>query len=84
MNWILMASMTILTPAFCLLLGFFVTAIRPRDPLAWLLLAAGHVASGGDPVQFLFAGSWSIWILLFGIYFPERLAWTGAGPGSSG
>jgi sigma-B regulation protein RsbU (phosphoserine phosphatase) len=96
MGWILVTSMTILTPAFCLLLGFFVAAIRPRDPLAWLLLALMlsfaqlSVAGSGrlsDVVlrwpdtlrpaallyNFVFASSWSIWILLFGIYFPERL-----------
>ncbi len=29
----------VLVPVFCILLGFWVTAIRPRDKLAWLLLA---------------------------------------------
>jgi phosphoserine phosphatase RsbU/P len=32
------ALMLVLMPAFCLLLGFGVAAIRPRDPMAWLLL----------------------------------------------
>jgi sigma-B regulation protein RsbU (phosphoserine phosphatase) len=95
-GWIVVASITILTPAFCLLLGFFVAAIRPRDPLAWLLLALmlsfaqmSSTSAGTVPnvilqwpdiprpaaifYHALFAGTWSIWILLFGIYFPERL-----------
>ena len=94
-GWILLASMTILTPAFCLLLGFFVAAIRPRDPLAWLLLALmlsfAQLSTSGPLMDvimrwpdilrpaailydLLFASTWSIWILLFGIYFPERLS----------
>ncbi len=39
LKWIVNIALTVLTPAFCLLLGFGVAAIRPRDPLAWLLLA---------------------------------------------
>jgi sigma-B regulation protein RsbU (phosphoserine phosphatase) len=95
-NWIFVVSTTILTPAFCLLLGFFVAAMRPRDPLAWLLLALmlsfaqlsiatsrslmDVISRWPDIVRpaailynVLFASTWSIWILLFGIYFPERL-----------
>lgn len=96
LGWIVMVSITIVTPAFCLLLGFFVAAIRPRDPLAWLLLAlmlsfAQMSTFSGTVLNVilqwpdilrpaaifyhtLFAGTWSIWILLFGIYFPERLS----------
>ena len=95
-GWMVMVSITIVTPAFCLLLGFFVAAIRPRDPLAWLLLAmmlsfAQMSTFSGTVLNVifqwpdllrpaaifyhtLFAGTWSIWILLFGIYFPERLS----------
>src|SRR5258708_1152174 len=39
LGWIILCGTTILTPTFCLLLGFSVAFIRPRDPLAWLLLA---------------------------------------------
>ena len=96
-NWIFVVSTSILTPAFCLLLGFFVAAMRPRDPLAWLLLALMlsfaqlSVTTSGSLTEVisrwpdilrpaaifysvLFSTTWSIWILLFGIYFPERLA----------
>ncbi|HEV8039137.1 MAG TPA: GAF domain-containing SpoIIE family protein phosphatase [Bryobacteraceae bacterium] len=95
-NWIFTVSTTILTPAFCLLLGFFVAGMRPRDPLAWLLLALMlsfaqlSIRTSGSLTDVLsrwpdilrpaalfynvlFANTWSIWILLFGIYFPERL-----------
>ncbi|HEV2687654.1 MAG TPA: GAF domain-containing protein, partial [Bryobacteraceae bacterium] len=94
-GWIIIASMTVLTPMFCLLLGFGVTAIRPRDPLAWLLLALmlafAQMSTAGDTAMnvvlawpdilrpaaafyhTLMGATWSIWVLLFGIYFPERL-----------
>ncbi|MBX9603964.1 MAG: SpoIIE family protein phosphatase [Bryobacteraceae bacterium] len=38
-DWLFLIEFAILTPWLCLLLGFFVAFVRPRDPLAWLLLA---------------------------------------------
>lgn len=95
LGWIILGTMMVLTPMFCLLLGFGVAAVRPRDPLAWLLLALmasfAQMSTGGDLTvnvtlgwpaivrpaaifyHILFATTWSIWILLFGVYFPERL-----------
>jgi sigma-B regulation protein RsbU (phosphoserine phosphatase) len=95
LGWIVFCGMTIFTPTFCLLLGFAVAFIRPRDPLAWLLLTLmlsfGQMSTTGDlsfdillqwPPFFrpsaiffhtLLGGTWALWILLFGIYFPERL-----------
>jgi len=74
-------------PVFCLVLGFAVAAIRTRDPLAWLLLAlllsfaeATHISEWRWPARdwaISFQGrlgdSWPIWMMLFGIYFPNRL-----------
>ena len=37
--WVVTAFLKYLTPWFCLLLGFSIAFLRPRDPLAWLLLA---------------------------------------------
>jgi phosphoserine phosphatase RsbU/P len=88
-GWIFTLVLNIATPFFCLLLGFVVTALRPRDPVAWLLLALmlsfGMITPGFDPslwkgalrdvmvaYQTFFQSSWPIWMLLFGIYFPER------------
>jgi len=74
-------------PFFCVLLGFWVTAARPRDPRAWLVLALmlGYEAFFNSAIEAW--GPWkrdlatafqaaavstlSIWLLLFGIYFPE-------------
>src|ERR1043165_3138226 len=80
----------IVMPIFAALLGFWVTATRPRDPLAWLLLGVmlsfGQLAgfetelvsweSGLRDVLIVYHAfsnaAWPIWMMLFGIYFPER------------
>ncbi len=94
-GWIVFCGTTIFTPVFCLLLGFGVAAVRPRDPLAWLLLALmlsfAQMSTGSNllfnillqwpPIlrpsalfyHSLLGETWSLWIFLFGIYFPERL-----------
>lgn len=96
LSWVSFIAMNILTPAFCLLLAFGVAAVRPRDPLAWLLLTLmlsfSHIVTGGEagmnvilgwpsgirPAALMyhafFSATWSVWILVFGIYFPERLS----------
>ncbi len=81
------ATLLVALPVFCIALGFWVAFVRPRDPLAWLLLAL-LLSFGASPTPFL--KSWGrgvrdaaaiyhtalnstapIWIMLFGIYFPE-------------
>ncbi len=37
-QWAMVAVLDYLTPWFCMALGFGVAFLRPRDPLAWLLL----------------------------------------------
>ncbi len=72
-------------PAFCMLLGFWVVFVRPRDHLAWLLLFVllGFAAiglEGGSKYSIvslfrsIFSSSWALSMFLFGIYFPERLS----------
>jgi phosphoserine phosphatase RsbU/P len=77
----------VVTPWFCLILGFWVAAVRPRDPLAWLLLGlmlsftqiVGFGTGAWGPgvrdvakLYHLLAGNfWPIAMLLFGLYFPE-------------
>lgn len=70
-------------PTISILLGFWVVFIRPRDYLAWLLL---FVLLGISSVSFenyasntlagvfndIFFSTWSLSMMLFGIYFPER------------
>ncbi len=74
-------------PAFCILLGFWVVAVRPRDPSAWFLcfimlffsvLYGPGVESWGPIVRDVarayrvaISNSWPIFMLLFGVYFPE-------------
>ncbi|MDQ3711314.1 MAG: SpoIIE family protein phosphatase, partial [Acidobacteriota bacterium] len=70
-------------PTFCILLGFWVVAVRPRDYLAWLLLflllGVSSIGLEGYPSGSLvriytntFFTSWALAMFLFGIYFPER------------
>jgi sigma-B regulation protein RsbU (phosphoserine phosphatase) len=98
----------LVTPLLCMLLGFTVAAIRPRDGRAWLLLllmlSFGQLASvnEGSPLAWgapvrpfavlwrtILTQSWTIWLLLFGLHFPEplplerrhpRLKWLLLGP----
>lgn len=80
----------ILMPILAMLLGFWVAAMRPQDPLAWvllgLMLSFGQL--GGFEMELYGWGSllrdmlivyhvfcavlWPVWMMLFGIYFPER------------
>lgn len=81
------AVLLIFLPSVSMLIGFWVAFLRPQDSLAWLVLAMmlGFVAFG-DPnvntwprylrdlgVIFRSANNslFPIWLLLFGIYFPE-------------
>src|SRR5579884_4305298 len=94
LSWVLMIAAQIVTPALCLAIGFVVAALRPRDPLAWLLLAMMmsfaqmstaqsaefyllHLPDGLRIFGFIYNGlllqTCAIWMLLFGVYFPERL-----------
>jgi len=77
----------VLMPWFCVILGFWVAAVRPRDRLAWLLLGLmlgfsqliGSSTGQWGPgirdlarVYHLATGNyWSLAMLLFGLYFPE-------------
>lgn len=90
-QWIFVIVVTMLIPIFCLLVGFSVPALRPRDPVAWLLLGLmlsfAQMPTGFDPLAWKgllrdaaiayhigIRTLWSVFMLLFGIYFPERLA----------
>ncbi|MGA2132036.1 MAG: SpoIIE family protein phosphatase [Bryobacteraceae bacterium] len=85
-EWIRDIAVQLLFPLFCLGLGFWVAAVRPNDRNAWLLLALMISLEflvpnedWGDPwwllsaVWAMLAGfSWPIWMMLFGVHFPER------------
>jgi len=78
-------------PVVCVLVGFSVAALRPRDLRAWLLLGLMlgflHFSRDADPFAWgdairvpgialfgTFFTSWFVFMLLFGLYFPERFA----------
>jgi len=80
-------AVKLVVPTFCILLGFWVTAVRPRDPSAWCLLLimlffsvfySAGVESWGPVFRDVAEGyrvtvdnAWPIFMLLFGLYFPE-------------
>jgi sigma-B regulation protein RsbU (phosphoserine phosphatase) len=80
-------ALKLVVPTFCILLGFWVTAVRPRDPSAWCLFLimlffsvfySAGVESWGPFVRDVAEGyrvavdnSWPIFMLLFGVFFPE-------------
>jgi sigma-B regulation protein RsbU (phosphoserine phosphatase) len=80
-------ALKLVVPTFCILLGFWVTAVRPRDPSAWCLFLimlffsvfySAGVESWGPLVRDVAEGyrvaidnSWPIFMLLFGVFFPE-------------
>jgi phosphoserine phosphatase RsbU/P len=77
----------VVMPVFCILLGFGVTLVRPRDPSAWLLFLsllffsvyfdAGNASWGpglrdlGQAYRVGVSSTWPLFMLLFGLYFPE-------------
>jgi len=81
--------MLLAMPWLCLILGYWAVVVRPRDPQAWLLLllmlsfphivmsTQWHWPDGwrqmGIVYQSVFAGLIPVAMLLFGIYFAERL-----------
>ena len=57
LGWTMAIGLNVVLPVSCLLVGFFVVFMRPRDPLAWLTMAT--LASFGQLVGFREA--WAIW-----------------------
>jgi sigma-B regulation protein RsbU (phosphoserine phosphatase) len=74
-------------PMLVVLLGVWVALVRPRDPRAWLVFAATSVygilfypgaefwppglRELGEGLRAGYTASLPVWLLLFGIYFPE-------------
>ncbi len=85
-EWLRDIALQLAFPLFCLVLGFWVAFARPLDSNAWLLLAMMvsfeflvPQGSARQPWQVLdelwmgLAGlSWPVWMMLFGVFFPER------------
>ncbi len=93
-TWAFTLIVQLVTPWLCILLGFFVVFLRPRDRLAWmllgLLLSFSQLAVGDAVVSWvarfdsesrslsigfnqLSIGLWPLFMMLFGIYFPDRV-----------
>jgi sigma-B regulation protein RsbU (phosphoserine phosphatase) len=84
---LILLFMKVLMPFFCLFLGAWVVAVRPRDISAWLLfltlqffsvISSAGIETWGPGVRDLgqiyrsgFGAAWPILMFLFGLYFPE-------------
>jgi len=80
-------AIKLVMPSFCILLAFWVAAVRPRDPSAWCLLLimlffsvffSAGAESWGPGIRDVATAyrvgvgtAWPIGMLLFGLYFPE-------------
>ena len=86
-GWIIRIVLTLIFPAFCLVLGYWVVLARPTDANAWFVLGIMNVVpaivgrTGYFPGFFapftvfwqIFAEQWMfISLILFSIYFPVR------------
>jgi len=89
-DWVLTTVIGLMMPVLCVLLGFWVVAVRIDDPQAWIvlfvLLGFAHLGMfvsiyGHDdwfqPIEIVYHQSlvngWPISMMLFGLYFAERL-----------
>ncbi len=79
-DWILAAFLDYITPWFCILLGFAVAFLRPRDLLAWLLLmlmlSFKEIAQGDSFMAALLGGP--AWLRPFAVF--NHGVWNGAWP----
>jgi sigma-B regulation protein RsbU (phosphoserine phosphatase) len=89
-NWLFALALHVVLPLACVCLGFSVALLRPREPMAWILLglllgfsqifgismedADGTLTSNlAMTFKAACSATWTVWLLLLGIYFPERL-----------
>jgi sigma-B regulation protein RsbU (phosphoserine phosphatase) len=83
-QWALAILMEFPVPLVCIFLGAFAVAVRPSDGNAWLLLllllSFSEISArdyGPESSFYLvwnsvMGGLWPVFMMLFGIYFPER------------
>jgi len=88
-DWLFGIIALLFVPAVALVLGFGLVLIRPFDRRAWLVLAlmmsfsqVYYLQGWEGPLRSLALGyrtfaaaTFSVWLVLFGAYFPERAHW---------
>jgi len=88
-DWIFGVVTLLLVPSIALILGFGVVLIRLFDRRAWLILVLmmsfsqvyylqgwdGPLRSFAIGYRTFAAATFSLWLFLFGIYFPETAPW---------
>jgi signal transduction histidine kinase/CheY-like chemotaxis protein len=88
-EWLFYGTVFLVVPSLCVIFGFVVAAIRSWDPRAWLLLALllsvpqlyrisgwdGPFRTAAFAYQDFAGATFGLWLVLFGIHFPERARW---------
>lgn len=88
-DWLFGIIALLFVPAVALVLGFGLVLVRPFDRRAWLVLALmmsfsqiyymqgweGPLRSFALGYRTFAAATFSVWLVLFGAYFPERAHW---------
>jgi len=88
-EWLFYSTVFLVVPSLCVILGFAVAAIRPWDHRAWLLLMLllsfpqlyrvsgwdGPFRAAAFAYQGLAGSTFGMWLVLFGIHFPDRARW---------
>jgi signal transduction histidine kinase/CheY-like chemotaxis protein len=88
-EWLFYGTVFLVVPSLCVILGFAVAAIRPWDFRAWLLLMLllsfpqlyrvsgwdGPFPAAAFAYQGLAGSTFGMWLVLFGIHFPDRARW---------
>jgi signal transduction histidine kinase/CheY-like chemotaxis protein len=88
-DWLFAVIGLLFVPNLALCLGIGLVLVRPRDSRAWLVLALmtgfsqlyflpgweGGLRALALSYRAFAAGTFSMWLVLFGLYFPERAEW---------
>lgn len=88
-DWLFAVVAFLFVPILALLLGFIVALVRPANPRAWLILVLMmsfsqiyYVQGWDGPLRSLAIGyrtfaaaTFSLWLVLFGIHFPQTAGW---------
>lgn len=88
-DWLFAIVAFLFVPMLALILGFVMALVRPSNPRVWLILALMmsfsqiyYVQGWDGPLRSLALGyrsfaaaTFSMWLVLFGVYFPQTARW---------
>jgi signal transduction histidine kinase/CheY-like chemotaxis protein len=88
-DWLFAIVAFLFVPTLALILGFVAPLVRPANPRAWLILALmlsfsqiyyvqgwdGPLRSAAIGYRVFAAATFGVWLVLFGVYFPQTAEW---------